>query len=303
MKLRQHKKPGPVLLTLSRIVLRDNILCKKGDLQACPGLNTIFVNADEPIEVRRAKSFLRKASYHARRLGEVVSFKHDQVTINGIPYTTEDVSKIPAKYLSDNVGEVKETAGAEAMEVPDVPNTDEANKSSKSNLIRSGERMRITSKGLLFSGPTAYLSNMAYIPVTHKKLPFESNEQGYQWRKAINHKDEELAKEIIETKGNSYEVKSAGGLITASQEWNDMAPDVLEELFEEKLDQNPDTLKRLIDTFPLDLIEASVDKTWGGGAPFSSPVYDGDQPLPGENVFGKIATKCRNRRIDRMKVS
>ena len=91
--------PGPVLVSLSRIVLRDNILRKKGNLAKDPELkNKVFVNADEDIEVRRAKSFLRKASYNARRQGEEVTFKHNQITINSVTYTVDDVHQIPKKY-------------------------------------------------------------------------------------------------------------------------------------------------------------------------------------------------------------
>ena len=105
---------------------------------------------------------------------------------------------------------------------------------------------------------------MAYIPVKFNDHDFKSNEQGYQWIKAIAHEDPELAVEIKDTK-NSYEVKAAGGLITASPEWKRQAPELLEKLFEAKLDQHPKILERLIYTYPLDLIEASTDTTWGGG--------------------------------------
>ena len=62
-----NSKPGPVLVSLSRIVLRDSILKHKRDLYKCAGFDGVFVNADESIEVRRAKSFIRKASFNARK--------------------------------------------------------------------------------------------------------------------------------------------------------------------------------------------------------------------------------------------
>ena len=73
----QNKKPGPVLITLSRTLLRDSFLRKKSELMKCTGMEEIFVNADESIEVRRAKSFLRKASFNAKCLGETVEFRHN----------------------------------------------------------------------------------------------------------------------------------------------------------------------------------------------------------------------------------
>ena len=247
----RNVKPGPVLVTLSRIVIRDSILKKKSDLFKCAGMEQVFVNADESIEVRRAKSFLRKASYNARRQGEMVLFKHNQVTINGTIYTTQDVNKIPDKYLHSNEDDEGNKADqAVAMEVP----ADNETTKSKEGLIRKGEQMRITRKGLCFSGPSSYLSNMAYVDVKvgdknfvsneqRYNKNFVSNEQRYQWEKAIEHKDDELAKEIKGTR-NSYEVKSAGGLITASTEWLDNAPVRLDVMVIDKFEQHPELLER-----------------------------------------------------------
>ena len=290
-----NKKPGPVLLTLTRIVLRDTILKKKGGLIRVTGGDKVFINADESPEVRKAKSFLRKAAYHAKRMGENVLFKHNCVSINGVAYNTEDYDQIPAKYLGkssvDNQEEREEAMEAAGGEPQPV---------AKEGLIRKGERMRITRKGLCFSGPSCYISNMAYIPIKFNNRDYDSNEQGYQWTKAMDHHDPDLAKEIKKT-DNSYEVKTAGGLVTSSPEWKRCAPDLIERMFELKLDQHPEVLERLIDTYPLDLIEASTDSTWGGGAPFSSEIYDKEDPLPGDNLFGEIATRVRNRRIENMK--
>ena len=41
----------------------------------------------------------------------------------------------------------------------------------------------------------------------------------------------------------------------------------------------------------------------GGGVPFQSSIYDSDEPLPGENVFGKKLTKYRNHKIENMSKS
>ena len=266
--------PGPVLVSLSRIVLRDNILRKKGNLAKDPELKKkVFVNADEDIEVRRAKSFLRKASYNARRLGEEVTFKHNQITINSVLYTIDDVHRIPNKYMKvQDDDEGAKADQAMAMDIPIVTTTTSTNQVPKEGLIRRGERMKITRKGLCFSGPSAFPSNMAYHEIKVGDKTFVSNEQRFQWEKAIKHDDIELAQEIKDTR-DSYEVKNAGGLITASPEWTQGAPDHLYEMVVDKFDQHPDLLERLIDTYPLELIEASNDDEWGGGAPLSSQQF------------------------------
>ena len=138
----------------------------------------------------------------------------------------------------------------------------------KEGLIRRGERMKVTRKGLCFSGPSSYLSNMAYVDVKVGDKTFVSNEQRYQWEKAMKHEDQELAREIKDTR-DSYEVKNAEGLITANEVWLAEAPDPLETMIVDKFEQHPDLLERLIDTYPLELIEASSEDRWGGASPIN----------------------------------
>ena len=271
--IRRLGRPGRVprpplsLEDLQSIFLRLN---NKGTLSGNKDLDKVFINADEDIETRRAKSFLRKAAFNANKAGEVVIFRHNLVTINGIPYSTNDVEKIPAKYLKHGLelttSEEGERPQARAhtpdaeMDVGEAPKME----TTKEGLIRRGERMRVTRKGLCFSGPSSYLSNMAYVPIVYKKKAFESNEQGFQWNKVMDHKMAPIANDIKTTE-DSYRVKTKGGKIAASPEWNLKAPGILEEMFIIKIEEHPELLERLLDTYPLDLIEACTDDKWGGG--------------------------------------
>ena len=53
-----NKTPGPVLVTISRPILRNTILHKIGKLMNNDNFEKVFMNADEDIETRWAKSFL-----------------------------------------------------------------------------------------------------------------------------------------------------------------------------------------------------------------------------------------------------
>ena len=66
---------------------------------------------------------------------------------------------------------------------------------AKDDLIRKGERMKVTKKGLCFSGISSYISNMAYFEINFNNRSFKSNEQSIQWTKAMDHNDPELAAE------------------------------------------------------------------------------------------------------------
>ena len=148
-----NKQPGPVLVTLTKVVLHDAILQKKGDLSGVNGYEQVFMNADEPLEIRKAKSFLRKAAHHARKQGETVLFKHNQVNINDTRFTTDNFEEIPAKYLNPDCQQDVET-NEQPMEASGGVDTT----TEKERLIREGERMRLTKKGLLPMSQTWHTS-------------------------------------------------------------------------------------------------------------------------------------------------
>ena len=64
--------PGPVIATCSRIFHRDSIITKKRALRNIPALSQVFINADETLQVRRAKAILRRAAFIAPGDGEEV---------------------------------------------------------------------------------------------------------------------------------------------------------------------------------------------------------------------------------------
>ena len=130
-----NKQPGPVLVTITRVVLKDNMLCYKGKLSSYKGMEKIFINADESIEIRRAKSFLRKAAYDAKQQGDDMVFRHNRISINGTVYTTENVEIIPSKYLPE-INRPHQPAQAQAIDME----TAKPASSSKEGLIRPGEK-------------------------------------------------------------------------------------------------------------------------------------------------------------------
>ena len=127
-------------------------------------------------------------------------------------------------------------------------------------LCRRGEKIRRTKAGLVFSGPSAYLSQMHYAPITLNNIDHDSNEQAYQFDKAIDHGLDELATAIKNSK-NSYEIKDKSHKITTTLEWENGAPGKIRTLIKKKFEAHPELLERLLDTYPLPLIEGS------GGSP------------------------------------
>ena len=291
---RQNKTPGPVLVTMTRAVLRDNILKNKAALMDHPDMTGVFINADETKEVRIAKSILRKTAYNAKQDNVEVEYRHNRVRIAETWYTTGDIEKLPAKYSVANKNKSTASGGKdENSNEPEAKTVTQTLGTSQFQL-RKGEKIRLTKAGLLFSGPSAFPSNMSYAPIKVGNIEHDCNELSYQYDKAKDHGFDDLAEEI-RGMDDPMEMKKATRNIKTTEEWKAEAPDKLWDLISKKYNEHPELLERLISTAPYPLIEASVDSRWGGG-PFNSEKYD-DDTYPGDNVFGKMSTKFRDRKI------
>ena len=99
------------------------------------------------------------------------------------------------------------------------------------DLIQPGEKMQMTEYGLLFSGPTAYPSNLFKTPIQFQKKDYTSNEQAFQCTKATRHEKNEIA-EALKQMTSSYEIKIEGGKSVTSEEWNEQVPDLLWEMLD-----------------------------------------------------------------------
>ena len=297
--------PGPVLVKLNRVSIRDTIMTKKANLRFTEDRKNIFINPDEPVEVRRIKAIFRRVVANARNDGVQVETRRDCIFLDGVPYTHDEMHKIPNKFLPDglkhrDMSDLDEQGAAAPpiqddrdVQVPIVKPTDAGPK--KKDLILPGEKMRIVEAGLCFSGDTAYPSNMCYAPIRFNNKEYISNEQAFQCGKAEHHDQLELAATLKEMT-NSFCIKDEASNIVTTDEWDEMAPDFLWSLFDQKMKDNPELLERLIQTAPLLLIEASTSRNWGGGAPFNSKKYDTGE-YPGDNKFGKMATRYRDQKI------
>ena len=296
-----NRSPGPVLVKFHRISVRDSILKRKINLRHMDEMKMVYINADEPLEVRRTKAVYRKIAAIATRKGEDVELRYDYIKIGGVTYTLDELHKIPVNFLpqrSDEPQQAMAAASASSIDTTEIPTTNPEKAMTpglKPELIRTGEKMRLVEAGLLFSGPSAYPSNMAYAPVRYDSKDYISNEQAFQHTKAVRHNQPELAASLKEMT-NSYAIKVDASEIVTSEDWNKSAPELLWDLFDRKMKRNPELLERLIETAPHRLIEASTSTRWGGRAPFESRLYDTGK-FTGKNEFGDMATGYRDMKI------
>ena len=91
--------PRPVLVCFTHPHIRETVLSKKADLFRIESCKTIYLNPDEPIEIRRLKSRYRKIAFFVRANGGNCVFNTEGIKINDVEYLARDLDKIPAEFL------------------------------------------------------------------------------------------------------------------------------------------------------------------------------------------------------------
>ena len=197
----------PVRVTFELICMRDNLLKKKSTLVSKAKFASIYINPDEPLDVRRMKGMFRQIAYLARRDGLDVTFRSDWIQIGETVYMSTEIAKIPDKYRppissrptkrdisrSRNKKENERSDQAIAPEIVGADNMDEHSEiqdqlpRDKMELRQSpepNEKIKLTKCGLTFSGPTAYLSNLHRCDFVFEGRPYTSPEQSFQYENA-----------------------------------------------------------------------------------------------------------------------
>lgn len=135
-----------------------------------------------------------------------------------------------------------------------------------------------------FTGEYAFLSNMypcsIEIALLDDRFKFTSAEAAFQAGKC------EYLRDIwdIDRAKNGYEAKKIGRRVDIREDWDEMKLQWMELVLRKKFSsENPELMQKLIDTYPMELVEVNTwnDTFWG--------VCNGK----GENHLGKILEKIR----------
>ena len=330
--------PRPVLVCFIHPHTRESVLARKSDLFRIESCKTIYLNPDEPIEIRRLKSRFRKIAFFVRANGGNCVFNSEGIKINDVEYPARDLDKIPTEFLphdlqpnwrnrSLNAAQLDEVVGGIAMDTAERPQpqptraTQAIDEPTVPPLLPSNLgpdridlgldpknslglptlqslidnpkiKIRLTKSGLVFSGPTAFISNMATSPFVYENVDYVSVEQSHQTTKAVISVDMQAAFDIMK-EPKAFEIHKRGKRIVTNEAWNRVCCPKLRDQVIAKYNQNPGLKAMLIATYPIPLVEGSTDPRWGGGAPFDSPLYDSQQTT-GRNEFGIMATGIRD---------
>ena len=217
---------------------------------------------------------------------------------------SEMIAERERTATDQNVEDMELGAGAAARITDEIQlNQDEATVRPKTKVntmdVPIPGKIRKTPHGIVFSRPTAFISNLHECDVEDDDVVHKTNEHGYFYNKAKVYKRPDIAKKIIDEK-SPYKLKRFFEGLGENEEWERLSAPTLRRLFAKKMHQHPELEIQLLDTAPYRLIEGSVDSRWGGGEPFSSKKYD-DGTFTGNNEFGDIATEYRDKKLAQLR--
>ena len=281
-----RKWPRPVKLTLKDQTKRDQIFIFKARLRFSETFKGLRISKEERKDVRVRAAKLRQAGLSATKLGHKVEARRPgEIRIDGIIYNTLTLKEIPLKFMH------------EANEIRDPPQNSrrlslfERCRTRAKNVIMVGHSLQKTPHGLAFYSIKSFLSNFYRCDIYFRGQNYTSLEQGYQCTKAEICQDRMAYNDIYKA-DSPAEMKRLGRKIQVNDNWGKYKLQVMEDLIYAKFKQNKELYYSLLNTRPLNLIEATLDDFWGAGCVLGSIALE-EGSWVGQNHLGKLLEKVR----------
>ena len=284
---KNRKWPRPVKIILTDQTIRDQIYIFKRRLRFSVPFGALKINKEERKDVRVRAAKIKQAALKAKSLGHKVEIKADgRIRIDNVEYNTLTLSSIPERFMT------------EANEIRQPPlNTRRLSLLQKcttnsGKAIMVGHSLQKTPLGLAFYSKNCFLSNFYRCSFYFKGESYTCSEQAYQGVKAKIYRDEQAFTDIKKTDSPAL-MKSIGGQVQTCEHWERMKLQVMEDILTAKFSQIKELYYSLLNTRPLELIEATLDEFWGAGAILGSIALE-EGCWVGQNHLGKILMKVRN---------
>ena len=186
----------PVRVTFQLSYMRDNILRKKKDLVLLPRFVNLYINPDEPHELRCNKGIFHRIAAKARADGQDVVYRGEWIRLGDVTYSASEIKNIPLKYQPDTQFRSLPKSTPGMTQAQSLPQAMDAT-SDLGYIYGPGVNMKLTKAGLTLSGPTAFVSNMHPCDFTYNDQDYTSVEQGIQHLNAVHHEATEIANKIL----------------------------------------------------------------------------------------------------------
>jgi ribA/ribD-fused uncharacterized protein len=132
-----------------------------------------------------------------------------------------------------------------------------------------------------FFGPYRWLSNFWYADIVVDGFTYKTVEHAFQCAKTLIPQEQAWIASAL----SPGEAKQRGGKVTLREDWDDIKVRIMKELLRQKFARHPGLGKRLVDTYPEQLMEGNNwgDRFWGVDS----------QTLEGENWMGRLLMDVR----------
>ena len=159
------------------------------------------------------------------------------------------------------------------------------------SLLKAKTLEILDGKAVVFQSPHSPLSNLYPCNVVFRGEPFVSAEGAFHYARALISGHEKEANEIKGIRC-AYKVKDAAKSIGTTQEWENMAEEVMKEILLDKFKRNRFCREFLLSTGKKRLFEGTGDRRWACGIPISR-ASSITLNIPGRNILGKILEEIR----------
>lgn len=239
-------------------LVKIEVMKKKSSLKDSAQNKGIFCNDDLPEEQRRTRQKLREIGKFALKNGyDNVMVKGDKIWVEGKMFTGNELHLLPVNLQPENIS------------------------------------TRIVGNGIGFSGESSYLSNFYPCNVRMENKSFCSAEQAFQYTKCVICEREDAGVYVMQVQDPAV-IKSMGGKVFTTVEWEMKKSDMMKCILISKFNQNPELKAKLNATGSTPLYECTQSRFWGAGWLIDSPQWEKTSNFPGKNVLGKLLMEIRD---------
>ena len=219
-------------------------------------------------------------------MGHKVETRPGGITIDGVNFNASNLEEIPQKFMMEANKSKSPPQNIRRLSLFRRCRT------TSNETVMVGPSLQKNPLGLAFYAHKSFLSNFYSCKICIRNQTFTCLEQGYQCTKAELCDDWKAYDEILRMTF-PVDMKRAGAKIETTPFWEAHKLEVMEDLLYCKFKQNKQLYYSLLNTRPLNLIEATLDSYWGANCLFGSiALVEGS--WEGTNNLGKLLMKVRN---------
>ena len=223
-----QRRTRPVIVTFTKISTRDEIIKNCNNIKKKPQCKDIWVNEVVNEHIRQQRNELHALHLLAVKNGHQSKHVMDILTIDGITYNHNTISRLPKDLNLENA------------------------------------YSRDLNDHLFFNSEHVFLSNFHPCDIELEDVTCTSLEQAYFYLMAKEMGNMKAAHLILKTH-QPREIKRIGSLLNVTQKWLDKADQVMYDLLLIKYRKKTTLKAKLLATGTKKLVESTLNKYWGCG--------------------------------------